>query len=116
MDSIAPVRLVENRSPGGLIDAAGLHADVSVFHDVDLADAMFAAEDVQFLHQRRRGERLAVHLDRNSLVKFNDHFLRRIRVWESGVVRTETDSGHAFHGSSRIPPSKEMWSRLRSML
>ena len=40
------VRMVENRSPGGLIDAAGLHADVSVFHDVDLADAMFAAEDV----------------------------------------------------------------------
>ena len=35
---------------------------------------------------------------------------------ESGSVITAISSGNSCQGSSRTPPSKLMWSRLRSML
>ena len=40
---------------------------------------MFAAEHVQFLHQGGRGQRFAVHLDRNALVEFDDHVFGIVR-------------------------------------
>ena len=41
------MRFVENGAAGGFINAAGLHANHAVFHDVHNADAVFAAELIQ---------------------------------------------------------------------
>ncbi len=46
----------EDGAAGGFVDAAGFHADEAVFHDVDTADAVFAAEGVEDAHDAVGGE------------------------------------------------------------
>ena len=54
----------QQRAAGGLIDAARLHADEAVLHQVEPADAVPAGGLVQPLQQRRRREARAVHRHR----------------------------------------------------
>src|SRR5580700_3802016 len=47
----AAMRCVHERAAGRLVDAARLHADETVLHEIEAADAMLAAKLVQTLQQ-----------------------------------------------------------------
>ena len=63
------VRLVQDGTAGGLIDAAALHADETVLDDVQQADAVGAAQLVQILDQLDALHLLAVHSGGDALLK-----------------------------------------------
>ena len=63
------VRLVQDGTAGGLIDAAALHADETVLDDVQQADAVGAAQLVQVLDQLDALHLLAVHSGGDALLK-----------------------------------------------
>src|SRR5207249_1167499 len=51
-----PVREVEDRAAGRLINAARFHADKTVLDEIDAPDAVPAAELVQHAHNFERGK------------------------------------------------------------
>jgi hypothetical protein len=63
------MRLQQDRAAGGLVDAARLHADEAVFHEVEAADAVLAAQLVEPGQDRRGRHRLAVDRDRVALLE-----------------------------------------------
>ena len=65
--------LVQDGSAGGLIDAAALHADQPVFHDVNDADAVGAAQLIELEDDVLGGHLLAVQGHRNTLFKVDGH-------------------------------------------
>ena len=52
------VRGAQDGAAGGLVDAAGLHADKTVLHHVQAADAVGAAQCIEPGHQRHRSQAL----------------------------------------------------------
>ena len=54
---------LEDGAAGGFIDAAALHADVAVFHQIDPADAVAAADFIELGQQFGRRETFAVDRD-----------------------------------------------------
>ena len=77
---------VEDGTAGGLIDAAAFHADEAVFYHVHAADAVFAAEFVQRLHDLEGVHGLAVHGDAVAFVEVEHDVFGLIRgvFWEDG--------------------------------
>ena len=67
------VRFHEDRSAGGLIDAAGLDADYAVLYDVDDADAVLAAELVESADDIGNFHLLAVNALGNALFEGHGH-------------------------------------------
>ena len=63
------MRFVENRAAGGLVDAAAFDADETVFHNVQQADAVRAADFVEGEDDVLRAHLLAVEGDGNALFK-----------------------------------------------
>ena len=63
------VRLVQDGTAGGLVDAAALHADQTVFDDIQQADAVGAAQLVEMLDQRNAVHLNAVHGGGDALLK-----------------------------------------------
>ena len=61
--------VVEDGAAGGLVDATGLHAHQAVLDDVRQADAVFAAQLVEFRHHLHAGEGLPVQLGGHALLK-----------------------------------------------
>ena len=55
-DSTLAMGKVEDGAAGGLVNAAGFHADKAVFDEIDTADAVLAAEFVEHAHDLQRGE------------------------------------------------------------
>src|SRR5690606_20138583 len=57
------VSLEHDGAAGGFVAAAGLHAHVAVFHDIQATDAVFAANAVQLGQHGGRAQLLAVNGD-----------------------------------------------------
>ncbi len=60
------------------VDPARLHADETVFHQVEAADAVAAAELVEFREQRRGRELLAVNCDRVAALEIHRDVFGRV--------------------------------------
>ena len=91
--------------------------DEAVLHQVDAADAVLAAQPVERARAAPPApSRRAVHRDGIALPRTRSRRrrARRARTPASCVSRYIFGGGSA-HGSSRMPPSKEMWKRLRSV-
>ena len=88
------VRLEQNGAAGGFIAAARFHADVAVLHQVEAADAVLAAEDVQMGQHLGGGHFLTVQRHNIALGKFQIKILRRIRR----LLRRHGPAPHAFFG------------------
>ena len=74
----------QNGSARSLIDTAGLHADNTVLHDVDDADAVFAAETVQLTDNIGNLHLLAVDGGRNTFLEGHGHILALLRSFFRG--------------------------------
>ena len=72
------VRLVEDGSTWGFINAAALHADQPVFHDINQADAVLAAEVVELQDNILCGHLFPVNRNGNALLEFQGHIGRNI--------------------------------------
>ena len=72
------MRGVQDRSAGGFVNAAALHAHQTVFHDIDNADAVLAAQLVQLQYQRNRVHLFAVDRDGHALFKIDGNVFRLI--------------------------------------
>ena len=74
----------QNGSARSLIDTAGLHADNTVLHDVDDADAVLAAETVQLTDNIGNLHLLAVDGGRNTFLEGHGHILALLRSFFRG--------------------------------
>ena len=70
------VRLFQNGAAGGFIHAAALHAHETIFQQVDPANAMFAAQLVEFGQKGRRRQAFAVDGHRIALFERNFQIFR----------------------------------------
>ena len=75
----SPVGFFEDGTAGGFIDAAAFHADVAVFHQVDAANAVLAAQLIELGHEVGRRQMFAVHRHGITFFKLNLYKLRLIR-------------------------------------
>ena len=75
---------IEDRAAGRLVNAAVLHADKAVFHDVDDADAVGAADGVQALDDLAGLHLLAVERHGCAGLKVDGHIAGGIRGLEGG--------------------------------
>jgi len=73
------VRGIEQRSAGGLVHTAGLHAHQTVLHHVRNAHAVARGDFVAGFQQLHRVHLLAVDGHRNALLKVNGHIFRLVR-------------------------------------
>ena len=78
------VGLVEDGAARGLVDAAALHADQTVFHDVQQADAVLPAQLVELQDDLLGGEGFAVQLDGYALLKVQGDVGRFVRGLQGG--------------------------------
>ena len=69
IDSIAAVRVPQDRAARRLVDAARLHADEAVLDEVDAADAVVAAVVIQRRQQVGGAQRIAVDRHRVALLE-----------------------------------------------
>lgn len=72
------MRGIEYRAARRFVHAAALHADKAVFHHVADADAVRAADLVEFFDDLYGRKFLSVYLDGNALFKSNGHIGRLI--------------------------------------
>ena len=70
---------LEHRHPRSLVNTARLHANETVFHQVDPANAMVAAQLIQFCEHVDRAVFGAVDRDRLSFLERDDYLFRLIR-------------------------------------
>ncbi|CTQ74892.1 hypothetical protein LAX5112_04027 [Roseibium alexandrii] len=74
-----PVRLQQDRTARGLIDAAALHADKPVFDHVQAANAVVAAIVVELCEQCGRGHFFAVQRNRVTFFEADLDFCDNVR-------------------------------------
>ena len=70
---------IEDRAARGLVHAAALHADQTVLHDVQQADAIGAADLIQLVNDLLRAHFLPVERHRHALFKVQGHIGRAVR-------------------------------------
>jgi hypothetical protein len=112
------VGLVEDGAARGLVDAAALHAHQPVLHDVQQADAVFAAQLVELVDNLLGAHLLAVDGRGHALFKLQLHIgglVRRVQG-ETPISRKPGFSyWGSLPGSSRSRPSWERCHRFLSL-
>ena len=83
------VSLVQDGAGGGFVHAAALHADKTVLNDIQLANAILAADLVQVLNQGNTVHLLAVHSGGNALLKVDGNIGRGIRCLLRGNTQLQ---------------------------
>ncbi len=78
------VCLHQDRSAGSLINAAGLHANDTVFYDINDADAVPAAQFVLLADDVGNLHLLAVDGGRNTFLEGHGHILALLRSFFPG--------------------------------
>src|SRR5207245_2516408 len=106
---------VQDGAAGRLVDAPRLHSHVAILDEVHAANAVLAAETVEALEQRHRPEGFASTATGLPASKSISTSSGTSGAASGELVSWNILSGGAAHGSSRIPPSYEMWKRLRSV-
>ena len=110
------VRGPEDGAARGFIDAPGFQAHVAVFHQVHPADAVFAAQFVQPGQEVGRAQGARRSPPPGPRPQSRSPRSGACPAAASGDrVSTNMSAGGSAQGSSRMPPSKLMCNRLRSL-